>query len=353
MANEEHLAILEQGVEAWNQWRQTDSDVPDLTGVELRRAHLYTADLSHTDLRDADLCDADLRDTSLRNADLRNADLRGTFLTDANFSHAELTGANLSGATLTGTNFSDAKLDGADLNDVVLNRTIFGSTDLSDAKGLENCEFWTPCIIDDKTMALSSPLPEDFLRGCGLADWQIEAAKLYHPELTPTQITDIVYTIDRLRSTRPIQVANLFISYSHDDAEFVDHIEKFLNERGVRHWRDIHDAPAGPLESIVVRAMRDATVLLVLSENSVKSDWVEFEATKARELEKKEPKRHVLCPIALDSSWRHCDWPGKLRNQIEKYHVLDFSSWRDSAAFDDKLERLLSGLNLFYSSEPS
>ena len=44
------------------------------------------------------------------------------------------------------------------------------------------------------------------------------------------------------------------------------------------------------------------TVLLILSKNSVQSDWVEHEARTARELEK-ELKRDVLCPVARDAAW--------------------------------------------------
>ena len=121
-----------------------------------------------------------------------------------------------------------------------------------------------------------------------------------------------------------------------------------FDQKQIRYWRDIHDAPSGPLEKIVVMAMRqNPTVLLVLSKESVESDWVEFEAKKARELEK-ELKRHVLCPIALDDIWKKCDWSAVLRNQIKKYNILDFSDWTDEASFKLKFDRLIAGLNIFY-----
>ncbi len=42
MANEEHLKILKQGVEAWNEWREKN---PKIT-PGLSKADLYKADLS-------------------------------------------------------------------------------------------------------------------------------------------------------------------------------------------------------------------------------------------------------------------------------------------------------------------
>jgi hypothetical protein len=44
MANEEHLARLKQGVEAWNQWRDKHPEIypdlreADLAGADLRRS---------------------------------------------------------------------------------------------------------------------------------------------------------------------------------------------------------------------------------------------------------------------------------------------------------------------------
>jgi hypothetical protein len=52
MANEEQLAIVKQGVEIWNKWRDKNFNVAvDLTGVNLRRANLSAAHLRGVDFR--------------------------------------------------------------------------------------------------------------------------------------------------------------------------------------------------------------------------------------------------------------------------------------------------------------
>ena len=56
MADQSHLDILQQGVEAWNSWRAQNSFArpslsgADLSGVDLRKANLSEADLSGTNL---------------------------------------------------------------------------------------------------------------------------------------------------------------------------------------------------------------------------------------------------------------------------------------------------------------
>ena len=56
MANEEHLALLKQGVEVWNRWRGEHPEVrPDLFKADLRQAHLSRANLSGARLSRANL----------------------------------------------------------------------------------------------------------------------------------------------------------------------------------------------------------------------------------------------------------------------------------------------------------
>ena len=95
MSNSEHLAILNQGIEVWNKWRETNPrETPDLRNE----------DLSESNLNNVNFIDAKLSGVKLKNA----------HLCKANFSNADLRGANLSGAKIVGTNFSNTDLSKAD-----------------------------------------------------------------------------------------------------------------------------------------------------------------------------------------------------------------------------------------------
>jgi len=99
------------------------------------------------------------------------------------------------------------------------------------------------------------------------------------------------------------------------------------------------------------RAMRqNPTVVLILSSNSIKSDWVEHEVRLARGLEK-ETGCDVLCPIALDDSWKSSPWPKRVMEQIMEYNILDFSAWEDDSQFDGMFRKLIDGLELFYKDK--
>ncbi len=61
MADETHLKILMQGVEAWNRWREENPGVrPDLSGADLGGARLSGADLKGANLMGANLSGVNL-----------------------------------------------------------------------------------------------------------------------------------------------------------------------------------------------------------------------------------------------------------------------------------------------------
>jgi uncharacterized protein YjbI with pentapeptide repeats len=323
----------------------------NLRGSNLRFAYLGNTDLSPASLSHADLRDADLSGAELPFASLRNANLDGASLFSASLARACLACASLQGASL-----EYAKTDSTDLSGTILSGATFGGgalirTDLSSAIGLESVLHKSPSTVGTDTLVLSRGLiPDSFLRGCGLSDWEVLNAKLYNPTLAPVEIAEIQAEVFRLRAGKPIQVCAVFISYASKDVAFVDALQRQLDSRGIRSWRDVYELKAGRIEEQLTRAISlNEIVLLVLSEHSVQSDWVEFEVRKAREKEQKEG-RDVLCPIALDDAWKECRWPTRLRMQLQEYHILDFRDWQDFAIFDRQFSKLITGLNLFYRS---
>ena len=83
MANEEHVALLKQGMDAWNAWRHKNPDIL----LDLSHADLNEAKLNGTYLCGANLSGAGLFMTDLREADLREADLSAA-IRQLRFSHA-------------------------------------------------------------------------------------------------------------------------------------------------------------------------------------------------------------------------------------------------------------------------
>ena len=268
---------------------------------------MHDADLSEANLGKAALVDAKLTRSNLSDAILDGADLSEADLRETHVINASLTEANLRKAYLWHTNLHGANLSGGNLEGAYLWDTVFANVDMTRTRGLETCFHFGPRSVDHRTLEVSGPLPDEFLRGCGFQTWQIESAKLFQRDLTAHSITEISYKVIDLRAAAPILVGSIFISYTHRDSQFVDIIQDKLAERQVPTWRDIHDATAGRLDRVIEDATRlNPTLLLVLSKESVKSDWVEYELRKARELEK-DLKREVLCPIALDDAWEDSD----------------------------------------------
>jgi hypothetical protein len=128
MADPEHLAILKQGVQAWNRWRQENPQVrPNLRKARLSGQDLRSVNFSDANLRRADLRGADLSQSYLRRADLRRANLSGGTLREADFTSAilietDLQGAVLDGCYVYGVSAWNVKLDGAKQQNLIVGK---------------------------------------------------------------------------------------------------------------------------------------------------------------------------------------------------------------------------------------
>jgi hypothetical protein len=312
VADPEQVAILRQGVKAWNEWRSREplDLIPDLTG--------------------SDLSGVDLVDANLFSADLDGANLEGARLTEAKLHFAGLRGANLRRADLAGVNLTGATPVRADFGEATFFHTIFGDVDLSDTIGLESCHHHGPSIIDYGTLVQSRNLPLAFLRGCGLPDNFIESL----PSLL----------------NQPIQFYSCFISYSTKDQGFAERLYADLQNKGVRCWFAPHDARAGQyLDEQIDRAIQvHDRLLLILSEHSIHSEWVRREIVKARKRELAENRR-VLFPVRLVDFTTLCGWnlfdgDEDLAQEIRRYLIPDFSTWKEHDSYQRGLKKLLGDL---------
>jgi uncharacterized protein YjbI with pentapeptide repeats len=409
MANLVQLQKLKEGVIIWNAWRQdnravisVDLSIANLNGAYLSDANLDTANLSGSDLRNVDLSNAALRgakliganvsaanlsgadlnganlsyaelgnvnlressliDANLSSANLSSADLRAANLSGALLHRANLVGANLSNANLMNSdlrwadlngaslnktafgntnlrdanlinaNLIDANLRNVDLNSASLGRTFFGNTNLSGVKGLEHCKFGGPSFLDYHTLAISGRLPLPFLRGCGLSDNLID----YLPSLLG----------------QAIEFYSCFISYSTKDQEFADRLFADLQNKGVRCWFAPQHIQGGKkIHEQIDEAIRVYDrLLLILSDASMESKWVETEIAHARQKELAE-KRQVLFPISLVQFSKIREWSsfdadtGKdSAREIREYYIPDFSNWKNHDSYQKVFARLIADL---------
>jgi hypothetical protein len=341
MTNKEHVKILEQGVEAWNEWRE---EYPDI------RPNLFEADLAHHQLAKANFADADLGSANLSGTDLSAANLIYARLVLANLENANLNSANLGGADLLMTNLSNASLNGANLllakfrttnlagarlTDTRVHRTTFADMDLSNVQGLETVRHDGPSMIGIETFYKSKGnIPEVFLRGCGV------------PE-------DFI-TYAHFLVINPIEYYSCFISHSSKDKKFVDRLHADLQAKNIRCWYAPEDLKIGDKFRIrIEESIRIYDkVMIVLSENSIRSAWVEEEVEAALERERQHPGSTVLFPIRLDGTVMTTNqpWAASLR-RIR--HIGDFSRWKNHDSYQKAFDRLLRDLKSESKAAPS
>ncbi len=301
MANEEHLAILRQGVEAWNAWRERHQEI-------------------EPDLRFADLVNAQLDGVRLDGARLILADL----------ANASLIGANLHGASFYGANLHGACFDGAGFG-----YSAMGNVDLSQCEGLGSVRHNGPSHIATSTLeqtaaglakdATQQGAIEVFYRGAGVGEHLIEYF--------------------RSRDGQPIEFYSCFISYSHTDKSFARRLYADLQAQGIRCWLDEKDLRPG---EVMIDAITDAIrlrdkVLVCCSLASLTSGWVDQELAAAFEIERRERKK-IIIPLDLDG-FLFDGWEGGKASLVRERVAADFTGWQtDNTKFEEQFERVVKTL---------
>lgn len=162
----------------------------------------------------------------------------------------------------------------ADFAHARMRETVIADTGLSLSTGLDSVEHYGPSYISIDTLYKSGGnIPESFLRGCGVPDTFI--------------------TFARSLINTAIDFYSCFISYSSKNHDFAERLYADLQNKGVRCWFAPEDLKIGDkLRPRIDESIRlHDKLLLVLSAESVLSEWIE--AKSKRRLRKK--KRVARC----------------------------------------------------------
>jgi TIR domain/Pentapeptide repeats (8 copies) len=332
MANAEHVAILKKGIAEWHSWNQQrtpreriDLSGADFAGTNLAGIVLAGANLWDTNFRGANLSNAFITFAHLMGADLAGADLRNTLLSGSNLRIARLGWANLSGADLSGVELNSANLIGASFSHATMAWTALGDVNLSVANGLAQVKHNGPSHVGIDTIYKSEgKIPEAFLRGAGVPEQFIRYALSFVGQAA--------------------EFHSCFISYSSQDQEFTARLHADLRSKNLRCWYAPEDLKIGDRfqERIEESIRLYDKVMIVLSEASVQSRWVEREVNAAREREHRE-NRVVLYPIRIDDAVMDAPepWAADIRRSR---HIGDFRRWKEHDSYQKGLERLLRDL---------
>jgi hypothetical protein len=238
---------------------------------------------------------------------------------------------------LIGANLTGCDLNGARLHNSRVGGTLF-ACDLSKTQGLDSIKHHAPSIIDinECLLKFKDDLPEKFLRGCGLRD------------------EEIAYF--RGQIGKPIRFYSCFISYASEDEEFATRLHNDFQGAGIRCWKWNKDARTGKsLWGEIDHAIRDFNKLvLIASESSMKSPYVQDEVERAIQKERQLQQRRnngefitetdVLFPVRLDN-YIIDEWEHERKADVVKKVIADARGWdKDAAKYNEVRDKLIKDL---------
>ncbi len=178
------------------------------------------------------------------------------------------------------------------------------------------------------------------------------------------QIVDIERLKDWLRKYTPAPDYKLyledkrfyscFISYSHKDSEFASFLNAALRGRGIRVWFAPEEMlPGEKMHTQIKDAIRlFDKLIIILSNNSMNSEWVKTEIRAARKRELEDNRRVIfpigLAPIEAIKKWECFDADiGKdLAVELREYYIPDLSKWKNPVEFNVQIEKVIKALRI-------
>jgi phage FluMu protein Com len=114
-------------------------------------------------------------------------------------------------------------------------------------------------------------------------------------------------------------MAELFLSYAHEDVGSAETLAELLEANGLTVWWDRRMVPGDNIRAVIVKQIENAKAVIVLwSRTSVESNWVLGEADKAHELDKLVPIKIEECELPINYRAIHSPEIYK-KNELPKF----------------------------------
>lgn len=197
-------------------------------------------------------------------------------------------------------------------------------------------------LVTTSTLTRGAKQFADSVGDIKVADWQVLIDWLARYKRSSTEAPHVAGK----------RFQSCFLSYSHKDEKFATQLVARLRAEGVRVWFAAEDLnPGQKIHEEVGKAIDNFDrLVVVLSDNSMRSPWVQSEVRKARRRELRDGCR-VLFPISLVpfdtlKQWElfDADSGQDLAVEIREYLIPDFSAWHNPAVFEMQIKALLEGL---------
>ena len=281
MANPEHIAWLQEGVEAWNARRRREAFTPDFSGEKIGETFIQAgkfaivegvpivplagADLSDADFRGAELggelvppygtgfLKADFSGATLAHADFTSAKFReasfaGAYIESAIFTDANLYKSNFAYARGRAPNFERAHLSGSDFSHASLRGPIFTGANLS------NVDF-SDAVIRNANLKGSTVESDRLSKARDLAGSQPPEANLFSESQSLSPINFELHEIGRVGDFIET-IQTMKTAYEQSPFEVVMY---FRGEN--QGYTNTSLMPSGMRDSRMPSGMRDSRIL--------------------------------------------------------------------------------------------
>jgi hypothetical protein len=337
--------------------------------VNFDGASFRGATFSRTNFLGSTYIDADLTGATFDRCILIGCDLFKARCRDAKFF-----GGTLEDACLIQTDFSGVLFAGTSLENALIGNTLFDGSYLGMIRDLDKVQYAK--LPDDTPPEIRAALPSGHLPNQLDMDTITRTAEMFkvinsNPDsdvppdevLTPPDVfaeflinnsigDKFIDVYWKILSETSEGYESVFISYSMRDQQFADFLYDKLHHSGIRAWYAPKEMEGG---KTVIEQVRSAIhthdrVLLVLSKNSLGSNWVSNEIRLAYKREREGAQR-VLFPIRLVSFDELREWElldadvgVDLAHHVRSYFIPDFSAWPDRESSEHEIRRLVKAL---------